>query len=95
VKAVPKTDQTIFSVRVEHVRGESLLPILGPDVVHGTHRVFTTRVLNFEIFQLDVAVDDLEVAVNESIAFGAKLAECQPQEEVRVLLDPEGHPFCL
>ena len=26
---------------------------------------------------------------------GAVLAEHQPQEKVRVMLDPAGHPFCL
>ena len=26
---------------------------------------------------------------------GATLAEFQPQDEVRVLFDPAGHPFCL
>ena len=26
---------------------------------------------------------------------GAVLAEYQPQEHVRVWLDPAGHPFCL
>jgi Glyoxalase-like domain len=47
------------------------------------------------MIHVDVAVDDLDAAVTESVARGAKLAEYQPQEEVRVLLDPEGHPFCL
>ena len=26
---------------------------------------------------------------------GATLADFQPQEDVRVCLDPAGHPFCL
>jgi hypothetical protein len=26
---------------------------------------------------------------------GAVLAEVQPQDDVRVLFDPSGHPFCL
>jgi hypothetical protein len=26
---------------------------------------------------------------------GAVLAEYQPQDDVRVYLDPAGHPFCL
>ena len=26
---------------------------------------------------------------------GATLAEFQPQDDVRVCLDPAGHPFCL
>jgi glyoxalase superfamily protein len=28
-------------------------------------------------------------------ALGATLAVAQPQDNVRVLLDPAGHPFCL
>jgi hypothetical protein len=34
----------------------------------------------------------LEVEVTE---LGASLADHQPQDDVRVLLDPAGHPFCL
>lgn len=30
-----------------------------------------------------------------AVALGATLAEHQPQDHVRVLLDPAGHPFCL
>jgi catechol-2,3-dioxygenase len=44
---------------------------------------------------LDIAVDDLEVAGQHAAAAGAVLASYQPQEEVRVWLDPAGHPFCL
>jgi hypothetical protein len=29
------------------------------------------------------------------VELGARVAEFQPQDEVRVLLDPAGHPFCL
>jgi catechol 2,3-dioxygenase-like lactoylglutathione lyase family enzyme len=44
---------------------------------------------------LDIAVDDLEVAGAHAVAAGATLAEYQPQDDVRVHLDPAGHPFCL
>lgn len=44
---------------------------------------------------LDIEVDDLDDAVRYAIACGAELASCQPQEKVKVLLDPAGHPFCL
>ena len=44
---------------------------------------------------LDVEVDDLEEAVDSALRLGATLAQYQPQEHVRVLLDPVGHPFCL
>jgi catechol 2,3-dioxygenase-like lactoylglutathione lyase family enzyme len=44
---------------------------------------------------LDIAVDDLDTAGEHATNVGAKLAEFQPQEYVRVYLDPVGHPFCL
>lgn len=44
---------------------------------------------------LDIAVDDLEPAVAWAIEAGATPAGFQPQEHVRVMLDPAGHPFCL
>jgi catechol 2,3-dioxygenase-like lactoylglutathione lyase family enzyme len=44
---------------------------------------------------LDIEVDDLAAAVELATGAGARLAEFQPQDDVRVLLDPAGHPFCL
>jgi catechol 2,3-dioxygenase-like lactoylglutathione lyase family enzyme len=44
---------------------------------------------------LDVEVDDLDEAVAHAVACGAELASYQPQDSVRVMLDPAGHPFCL
>ena len=44
---------------------------------------------------LDLRVEDLEVAARHAEACGATVAEHQPQEGVRVCLDPVGHPFCL
>jgi predicted enzyme related to lactoylglutathione lyase len=44
---------------------------------------------------LDIEVDDLESAGARAVAGGAVLAEFQPQDDVRVYLDPAGHPFCL
>ncbi len=44
---------------------------------------------------LDLEVDDLEHATAYAVGVGAELAEFQPQPDVRVLLDPAGHPFCL
>jgi catechol 2,3-dioxygenase-like lactoylglutathione lyase family enzyme len=48
-----------------------------------------------QMMHLDIAVDDLEPAVADALALGATLAEFQPQDDVRVLVDPAGHPFCL
>jgi hypothetical protein len=47
------------------------------------------------MMHLDFQVDDLDSAVEDAVALGAALAGEQPQENVRVLFDPAGHPFCL
>jgi catechol 2,3-dioxygenase-like lactoylglutathione lyase family enzyme len=47
------------------------------------------------MMHLEIRVDDLKAAVEEAVALGATLAEFQPQQDVRVCLDPAGHPFCL
>ena len=44
---------------------------------------------------LDIAVQDLAAAGQYALKAGAVLAGYQPQEHVRVYLDPAGHPFCL
>jgi len=47
------------------------------------------------MLHLDIEVDDLEAETARALAEGARLAEYQPQDDVRVLYDPSGHPFCL
>lgn len=47
------------------------------------------------MMHLDFQVDDLDSAVAEAVALGASLLNDQPQENVRVLRDPAGHPFCF
>ncbi|TDW72121.1 hypothetical protein EDF51_104186 [Curtobacterium sp. PhB25] len=44
---------------------------------------------------LDFQVEDLPAAVARAEELGATQAAFQPQDDVRVLLDPDGHPFCL
>jgi catechol 2,3-dioxygenase-like lactoylglutathione lyase family enzyme len=44
---------------------------------------------------LDIEVDDLAAGCAFAEACGAELAAFQPQDDVRVHLDPDGHPFCL
>jgi catechol 2,3-dioxygenase-like lactoylglutathione lyase family enzyme len=44
---------------------------------------------------LDIRVDDLAAGEARALALGAVLATHQPQDDVRVLLDPAGHPFCI
>jgi hypothetical protein len=47
------------------------------------------------MIHLDIEADDLDAGVAWALELGATLAEHQPQEGVRVMLDPAGHPFCL
>ncbi|MEN3309440.1 MAG: hypothetical protein V7603_5642 [Micromonosporaceae bacterium] len=47
------------------------------------------------MMHLDIAVEDLDAAVAWALQVGATLAKYQPQEHVRVMLDPAEHPFCL
>jgi catechol 2,3-dioxygenase-like lactoylglutathione lyase family enzyme len=47
------------------------------------------------MLHLDIEVDDLDEAVAHAVAAGAEVAEFQAQHDVRVMLDPAGHPFCL
>jgi len=47
------------------------------------------------MMHLEIRVEDLERATAHATACGATLADYQPQVDVRVCLDPDGHPFCL
>ncbi len=44
---------------------------------------------------LDIGVRNVPAAVEDALALGARLASYQPQDDVRVMIDPAGHPFCL
>ncbi len=44
---------------------------------------------------LDIRVTDLDGAVQHALECGAVLADFQPQDDVRVGIDPAGHAFCL
>jgi predicted enzyme related to lactoylglutathione lyase len=46
-------------------------------------------------FHFDLAVEDLDAAQEAAVGLGATVADPQPGEIWRVLLDPSGHPFCL
>jgi catechol 2,3-dioxygenase-like lactoylglutathione lyase family enzyme len=47
------------------------------------------------MLHLDIEVDDLAEATVRATNAGALQADFQPQDNVRVFLDPAGHPFCL
>jgi hypothetical protein len=47
------------------------------------------------MMHLDIEVTELDDATADAVSLGARVAEFQPQDNVRVLFDPAGHPFCL
>lgn len=47
------------------------------------------------MLHLEIRVEDLEAALAHAVECGATPADYQPQDDVRVCLDPVGHPFCL
>ena len=53
-----------------------------------------TKMLHFEM-----GADDLQAAIDAVVAAGGRIAPHQPedrsQDQVVVMLDPAGHPFCL
>jgi hypothetical protein len=44
---------------------------------------------------LDFEVRDLTAAVEDALELGARLADHQPQDDVRARIDPAGHIFDL
>jgi catechol 2,3-dioxygenase-like lactoylglutathione lyase family enzyme len=48
-----------------------------------------------KMIHLEVLVDDLPAAVERALAAGGRLAPHQPRDDLRVVLDPAGHPLCL
>ena len=48
-----------------------------------------------KMLHLEVLVEDLAAAVETAVSAGGRLADHQPREDLRVVLDPAGHPFCL
>lgn len=47
------------------------------------------------MMHLEIGVLNLDTALEHALGCGATLADEQPQDDVRVCLDPAGHPFCL
>ena len=48
-----------------------------------------------KMIHLDIKVEDLEAAAAFALACGARCAEDQGRDDLRVMVDPAGHPFCL
>jgi hypothetical protein len=52
-----------------------------------------------KMMHFEVGTDDLEAAIDLVVRSGGQVAPHQPADrdpaELRVMLDPAGHPFCL
>ncbi len=48
-----------------------------------------------QMAHLDLAVNDVEKAVEYAVQCGARVADEQFSTDWRVMFDPAGHPFCL
>jgi hypothetical protein len=62
---------------------------------HGLLMLPTTGDKQQMMMNLDISVSDPDKAVAVAEALGASPAPWQPQDEVRVMIDLAGHPFCL
>lgn len=79
----PPAGETGPTLNFEYERG--YVPPVWPSAA-GQQQVMT---------HVDIHVEDLDAAVAWAIEHGARLAGYQPQADVRVMLDPHDHPFCL
>jgi predicted enzyme related to lactoylglutathione lyase len=90
----PATSEESDWARLEPAPGQTGLAIqLEPQFVRPSWPSDTTH--QQMQLHLDLQVDDLEAASEHATRAGATLADFQPQADVRVFLDPVGHPFCL
>ena len=81
---------TSYTVQIDKTLAERL------EVAARTAKVAPADLISECVAQhLDIAVADLDEAVRWALGAGAVLADVQPREAVRVMLDPAGHPFYL
>jgi catechol 2,3-dioxygenase-like lactoylglutathione lyase family enzyme len=53
------------------------------------------KMMHLEIHVAPADSEALEAAVEKALAAGGRLAAYQGRVDLRVMLDPAGHPFCL
>jgi catechol 2,3-dioxygenase-like lactoylglutathione lyase family enzyme len=87
-------DPTFVTLLVRPTDTTNLAFQLEPDHVPPTWPTPGTGDQQIQV-HLDVGVTSVAEAVADAVALGATEAEFQPQDDVRVMLDPAGHPFCL
>lgn len=75
--------------------GDGSGPALGLGAVPGYQPPGWPNENGSKQFHLDLASEDIAADEQRALALGATLADPQPGDTWRVLLDPAGHPFCL
>ena len=75
--------------------GDGSGPALGFGAVEGYQPPAWPNPNGSKQFHLDLACEDIAADEKRALELGATLADPQPGETWRVLLDPAGHPFCL
>jgi len=53
------------------------------------------KMIHLDIRVTPATADALEEAARLALSVGGTLAESQPREDLRIILDPSGHPLCL
>lgn len=84
-QVVPEPGEPGMTLNLEHER--EFRPPVWP--ARAGEQVATQHV------DVHVPDGDLDAAVAWALDCGARLADEQPQDDVRVLFAPDGHPFCL
>jgi hypothetical protein len=81
---------------------EDFIALRGAGILLTTQRVMDHRPPDWpqgdvpKQLHLELAVTDLDEAEAQAVALGAVKAEHQAAPDVwRVLIDPDGHPFCI
>ena len=78
------------------VAGDEYLALSFEEDVHFTAPTWPSEDGKAPIqLHLDVRTTDLAGAVAHAEECGARVHEHQPQDDVRVMVDPAGHVFCL
>lgn len=76
-------------------------PAGGPDISFEPYEDYRPPVWpeqpgeQWKMVHFDMMVEDLAAATAHALACGGRLAEFQGRDDLRVILDPSGHPLCL
>jgi catechol 2,3-dioxygenase-like lactoylglutathione lyase family enzyme len=99
-KALAMFWSELLGATIAHTQDEYAM-VTGPGVAIGMGRVDGYRPPGWphehgrKQYHFDLACEDIPAVEARALELGATVADPQPGETWRVLLDPAGHPFCL